>query len=116
MALLHNHHPANGRQFQDRNLEHWVASERRDRSWDVSGCNKGHDGDHGKTAIVELRTLLLLQEFRIHAGKVDRGEDNSWKVTALGVVGSLGLSNDFRKENGEDDLRLACRVVLRNRQ
>ena len=88
-------------------LESRVSNKGRDGSWDVSGGAEGHDGDHGKTSVVELSALLLHQLSSVNTREVNWGEDNSWEFSSLGVVGSLGLSDDFGKEDGEVDLGLS---------
>jgi hypothetical protein len=88
-------------------LEHGVSSQSGNGSWDIGGSDERHDGDHGKTSIVQFSVLLNLHCDFVNTGEIDRGEDNSWKSSTLGVMGSLGLSDDLSKEDGSNDLLLS---------
>jgi len=92
---------------QKTHLEHGVASKSRDRSWDVGSSAERHDGDHSKTAVVELGILLLLECLGGDVGEVNRRENDSGQISALGVMRALDLCDDLGKEDGEVDLRAA---------
>ena len=89
------------------NLEGRVANEGRYGSRDIVGGDEGHDGDHGKTAVVELTVLLLGHGLGVDAREVNGRENNGGVGSSLGVVSSLGLGDHLGNEDGEKDLRLA---------
>lgn len=90
------------------NLEHGVSGKGRDGSRDVGGRRERHNSNHGKTSVVQFTVLLFLQCGGINRGKIDRREDDGRKGTSLGVVDSIGLGDDFGKEDQTDNLLLAC--------
>jgi hypothetical protein len=89
-------------------LEHWVSGQSGNRSWDIGGSDERHDRDHGKTSVVQFSVLLNLHFAFVNTGEINRGEDNGGKSSALGVVGSLGLSDNLGKEDGSNNLLLSC--------
>ena len=89
------------------NLEGRVANEGRYGSRDIVGGDEGHDGDHGKTAVVELTVLLLGHGLGVDAREINGRENNGGVGSSLGVVSSLGLGDHLGNEDGEKDLRLA---------
>ena len=93
------------------NLEHGVSNECRDRSRNICRGNKGHDGNHGQTPVVQFSTLLDFHLFGIAGGEVDWRENNGRHRSALCVVCSLRFSDNLGEENGEVDLGLACMIV-----
>jgi len=88
-------------------LESRVSNKGRDGSWDIVSGDERHDGDHGKTSVVELTVLLLLQSLGIDVREVNWRENNSGKGSSLGVVGGLRLSGDLGNEDGGKDLGLS---------
>jgi hypothetical protein len=90
-----------------RALEHGVSGEGRDRSWNVGGGRKRHDGDHGKTSVVQFSVFLDLHCAFIDSGEVNWWEDDGGGVSSLGVVNSIGLTDDLRKKDQSNDLALA---------
>mmetsp|Transcript_3100 Transcript_3100/g.4130 ORF Transcript_3100/g.4130 Transcript_3100/m.4130 type:complete len:241 (-) Transcript_3100:27-749(-) len=88
------------------NLEHGVSGKGRDGSRDVVSGNEGHDGDHGKTSVVELTGLLGGDGSGINSREVNWGENNGRQGSSLGVVGSLRFGDKFGNEDGSDDLGL----------
>lgn len=89
-------------------LEHWVTSKDRDSSWDVGCSNERHDGDHGKTSVIQFSVSLDLHCGFIDRSEVDWWEDNSWKVSSLCVVNPVGLADDLSKEDDSVNLLLSC--------
>jgi hypothetical protein len=85
------------------------ASKSRDRSWDGVFRDKGHDGNHGETAIVQLTGSLGLEGIRVNIGKVNLGKDNGGQVTSHHVMRLLGFRGDFSNKNGANNLGLSCR-------
>ena len=90
-------------------LEGIDASKSRDRSWDGVFRDKGHDGNHGETAIVQLTRSLGLEGICVNIGKVNLGKDNGGQVTSHHVMRLLGFRGDFGNKNGTNNLRLSCR-------
>ena len=88
-------------------LEHGVSCQNWNGSWDVGGSNEGHDGDHGQTSVVQFPVSLCLHCGFVNTGEIDRREDDSRKVSSLGVVGTAGLRDDFGKEDQSNNLLLA---------
>jgi len=84
-----------------------VAAEEGDRSRNIARTDIRHDGNHGKTAVVELPAALLLKSVGVDAGEVEAREDDLGERSALGVVGALGLGLELGNEDGADDLSLA---------
>lgn len=90
-------------------LEHRVSDKGRNRSWDVSGGNERHDGDHGKTSVVQFSGSLDLHCGFIDRSEVDWWEDDSWKVSSLCVVNPVGFADEFSKEDHSVNLLLSCK-------
>ena len=88
-------------------LEHWVSDKDWNGTFDISSCDERHDCDHGKTSIVQLSVSLNLHCGFINTAEIDRWEDNGWKVSTLGVVGSIGLTDNFSKEDQSINLGLS---------
>jgi len=88
-------------------LEHWVSGKSWDRSWDVVGGDEGHDGNHGKTSVVELTVLLEGHGLGRNTGEIDWWEDDGWEGTSLGVMVTLGFGDELGNEDGEEDLGLS---------
>jgi hypothetical protein len=85
------------------------ASKNRDRSWDGVFREKGHDGNHGETAIVQLTRSLGLEGIRVNIGKVNLGKDDGGQVTSHHVMRLLGFRREFSNKNGTNNLCLSCR-------
>ena len=88
-------------------LEHWVTGKSRYRSWNIVGGDERHDGNHGKTSIVEFSALLGLQCFSRDLGHIDRRENDGRHGSSLHVVGALGFSGEFGNEDSSQDLCLS---------
>jgi len=90
-----------------RGLKSRVPNKGRYRSWNVGSSEERHDGNHGKTAVVELRGSLFLESLSVNSGEVNRREYYGRKVSSLGVVGLLGLSYHLGDEYGGKNLGLS---------
>ena len=89
-------------------LKHWISHQQRNGSRNIGSGNKGHDGNHGQSSIVEFRVLSSLQLFRRHAiGKTNGRKDNGGKRSSLCVVHIGRFRNDFGQEYCKDNLRLS---------
>ena len=97
-------------------LEHRVPGQGWDGSRDVGSGNKRHDGDHGKTSVVQFTVSLALHCGFIHAGEVDWRKNNGGKISSLCVVCSLRFGNDFSKEDGSNNLLLSCTSKRKQRE
>lgn len=88
-------------------LEHVKAGKGGNRSRNVVGGNEGHDGNHGKTAIVQFTVLLSLQSFLADTREINRGEDNGGQRSSLHVVGTLGFRRKFGNKDSSQNLGLS---------
>jgi hypothetical protein len=101
--------------MDSRFLEHGISGKGRNRSRNIGGSNKRHNSDHGKATVIQLSASLDLHRVFIDRSEVDWGEDNSWKFSAFGVVNSIGLADNFSKEERSVDLLLSfCQEILRS--
>jgi hypothetical protein len=71
--------------------------------------DKGHDGNHGETAIVQLTGSLDLESVSVNIGKVNLGKDNLGQVTSHHVMRLVGFRGEFSNKNGTNNLCLSCR-------
>lgn len=94
-----------------RRLEHVKSSQSRYGSRDIVGGDERHDGDHGKSSVVQFTALLDLQCFGVNSRKVNRREDNGRHGSSLHVVSSLAFGSKFGNEDCSQDL---CLPGIRN--
>jgi hypothetical protein len=83
------------------------SGESRDGSRDVGLRDERHDGDHGKTSVVEFTVLLYLHGIGRHSREVNWWENHGWQRASLGVVDILGFGSDLGDEDGGKDLSLS---------
>lgn len=74
---------------------------------DVGFGDERHDSDHGKTSVVKLTVLLLLEGGSIDAGEINWWENHARQRTSLGVVDLLGLGHELGDEASGKDLSLS---------